>query len=565
MNYKTFLRVLLLATLLFCMVQSQYSAAANGLDSSQKKIYLPLVVKVYSNVPGNMGALAYTLDTSRQHTAIYNNDGSPVTLTVTDAKGYVWTLTIPNNALLWPQQITMTPFATLDDSQSSAKPTSGVQLEPDGLQFSAPVSLSVAPPSANPGVGLIFSLNQGGTDVQFSATTDAGSTATTQIFHFSSAAYNDGSDAGQALMNYYQQNAAEEYQWAKANANQFIKNGTPAPPTPPVVSQFCRGTEANPENGEFYVYTHAFLEPYTDVVMPLFSSMRTLTLLGDSSVDTSAGMQLAEQVTQMAVQSILQIGAQVQGEQPPDRLMAVITTALEAERRYELLSNSTDSIPAQVVNWAVTIRDYYFDQLKTHHDYRAYPVIINLDKDVSLLGGTALGLGAIGKAMTFEIVADTSFTMTGSSSAHVEQHADLTKDEINWNYGYWYSPITFQYTTGYLGPENLIAGQSYHTYLTMWNWDACVTHTVDLIEWAGFGGEEFYENIPAPEMIAETAGAAVFNDLVVHGGPGGQNAIGYMMTIPLQNLNPTLGDHTFSSTKGTITGQIHFQVIHTPQ
>jgi len=102
-----------------------------------------------------------------------------------------------NNALLWPQQITMTPFATLDDSKSNAKPTSGGAVEPDGLQFSVAVSLSVTPPSANPGVGLIFSLNQGGTNVQFSATSDAASTATTQIFHFSSDAYNDSSDAGQ--------------------------------------------------------------------------------------------------------------------------------------------------------------------------------------------------------------------------------------------------------------------------------------------------------------------------------------------------------------------------------
>jgi hypothetical protein len=96
-----------------------------------------------------------------------------------------------------------------------------------------------------------------------------------------------------------------------------------------------------------------------------------------------------------------------------------------------------------------------------------------------------------------------------------------------------------------------------------------VTQTVDVLEWGGFGGLEYYAGIPAPEMIADVVGATIFQSHEVQSGPEGQKGNGYMFTIPMQNKNATLGDQTFNASKvvtgSSDTGQIHFQIIHTPQ
>ena len=93
----------------------------------------------------------------------------------------------------------MTPFATIDVSRSGVKIISGVQLEPDGLQFTDAVRLSVTAPLDNPGVGLIFSFAQDGSNVAFAPTanTSGGKTAIAEIWHFSSAGYTNGDTSGQ--------------------------------------------------------------------------------------------------------------------------------------------------------------------------------------------------------------------------------------------------------------------------------------------------------------------------------------------------------------------------------
>ncbi len=121
------------------------------------------------------------------------NSQEGLLLTVADANGYGWMLSIPAGALLTTTEIKMTPFATIDFSRSQARIISGVQFEPDGLQFVDSVRLSVTAPISNPGIGLIFSFQQDGSHVAFAPTinTSAGKTAMAQIWHFSSAGYDN--------------------------------------------------------------------------------------------------------------------------------------------------------------------------------------------------------------------------------------------------------------------------------------------------------------------------------------------------------------------------------------
>ena len=109
--------------------------------------------------PADLGSISYTLDTARKASAAFDpTSGNSLNLAAKDANGYVWMLIIPAGALPTAKTITMTPFATMDTSQSVARIVSGVQLEPDGLYFADGVLLTVRPPDENPGKGLIFSM-----------------------------------------------------------------------------------------------------------------------------------------------------------------------------------------------------------------------------------------------------------------------------------------------------------------------------------------------------------------------------------------------------------------------
>jgi hypothetical protein len=548
--------------------------ASSQEPSSQPSANSTIVVPTRnSQVLGDLGSISYTLDTARQVSGTFDFiSGENLILTVADANGYGWMLSIPADALLSNQTITMTPFASMDVSQSGAKIISGVQLEPDGLQFVDAVRLSVTAPIDNPGISLIFSMNRDGSQVAFAPTanTSGGKTAIAEIWHFSAAGTDNSSHSGDDAMNVYRKWAAEDYKLALDAAKQFIRNSAPTPPTPPSISQFCRGTEVNPEQGEVYEYIQNFLSPYQDTLVVLLGSMQTLALL-EPFADFSDGFELARAIMQIAENSILQVGKQVQEENPPDRLPAVISTALRVGREIALL-NGTSEINPKVILWAEYLRDYYLGELKTKHDYRAFPILLSLNEQAQLIGGEDR-LADIMSAMTFEVILDTSFDATWYSgeklfaTGNVVQNADVKdiKNELdppNFLWGTANNFIiksksgTFKDSTG----SYPLAGQSDTGTLWLLNWDACVTKTFDALL-TGFYGDAQSK----PGKVAGASSMVSFNQY------WWKDAGAFMFTVPMQNLSPTLGEGSFSGSGSaadgnfTGSGQIHIAIKHTPK
>src|SRR5690348_14436311 len=58
-------------------------------------------------------------------------------LSATGGDGTVYTLTVPDKALLSAQEISMTPLAAMDALPLGGGLAAGVQLEPEGLRFLA--------------------------------------------------------------------------------------------------------------------------------------------------------------------------------------------------------------------------------------------------------------------------------------------------------------------------------------------------------------------------------------------------------------------------------------------
>jgi len=581
MKTKNVLGILLAVLIIFSAVQACIftsspapSAQPSGQPSSQPSATSPAAVpRRTSGVLGDLGSITFTLDTPRQVSDTFDfNSGEGLILTAADANGYGWMLSIPADALLTTTEIKMTPFATMDVTQSDARIISGVQLEPDGLQFVDAVRLSVTAPIDNPGVGLIFSMNQDGSNVAFAPTTNTsgGKTAIAQIWHFSAAGYDNSAQSGDDTKSAYRKMAEDDYRLALDAARQFIKAGPPAPPFPPSISMFCRGTEVNPEQNEAYEYMREFLDPYSDYVAVLLAAIRNMQLLSGIDVDTTAGTDALITILQMAEKAIQQLGDQYQKDKPPDRLNAVIYTGLQIERQIHLINGETPQLlfPEKIISWTSTVRDYYLKELKTSHDYRAFPILLTLEKWVQFVGGTDR-LADILSAMTFEVTIDDSFDGTWLSSGktyatgHVEQNADVKEINNKQILELWgeLDNLNLKVTNGtYTNPTGTypITGQTYKGQLWLKNWDPCVTKSFDVVL-SGFSGVEDVNQRNA----AGAASRAGFQQYWWDAGF-------FMFTVPMRNLNPVLGDQNFSGSgsaaEGAFTGsgKLHIVIKHTP-
>jgi hypothetical protein len=521
--------------------------------------------------PSGLGSIGYTVDEGRKASGTFDiNAGTSLTLMAEDANGYGWMLWIPEDALMETETITLTPFATIDTSQSVPKIISGVRLEPDGIQFVNAVQLTVHPPGGDPGVGLIFSFDQDGSNLDFAPTINAGTNAVAQIWHFSAAGYSNGAAAGKQSISDLFERAMAEYNAALEGARNFIGH-PPRPPTSPSISMFCRGTEHNPDQNEAYEYMREFFDPYAENVRMLIGAGKAILLIVPD-FDTSEGWGLAVQILQMAEKTLLELGNQYQKDKPPDRLWTVIYTSLLVERQIQLLDGNAPQLlfPERTASWSATVRDYYLDELKTKHDYRAFPIILTLEKAVQMAGG-ADRLADILSAMTFEVILDTSFSGTWRTSdrvvgtGNVVQTADVKNLKLELSSpDLWGNANNLQLKaksgTYKTDTENTtLDGMVDVGALWLKNYDGCVTKTFDVLISGWYGTAESKTG-----TVAGNASMASFKQYYW------EVAGAFMFTIPIKNLNANMGEQTFNGSgplaEGLFTGSgmIHIVLKHTP-
>lgn len=107
------------------------------------------------------------------------------------ADGTTYTLEIPPGALLFPEDIAMTPIVEAEGLPGDSPPehTAGVELEPDGLELFVPATLRITPPSPLPEAGVAtFSFYDDGEDAGLVLFDQAASEIAVSVAHFSGVA-----------------------------------------------------------------------------------------------------------------------------------------------------------------------------------------------------------------------------------------------------------------------------------------------------------------------------------------------------------------------------------------
>ena len=151
------------------------------------------------------------------------------TLSLESGNGLNWVLTIPAGALDHPETITMTDMKNVSSSLGDI--SGGVVLQPDGLSFTVPATLSVRGAGIETS-GLLFSGNGKGEELELSIVQRNQDAVEMTLFHFSTAYVSNDDTVIAGLA----QDARDSIRKMSALAKQILKRPieVPVPPAIPI-------------------------------------------------------------------------------------------------------------------------------------------------------------------------------------------------------------------------------------------------------------------------------------------------------------------------------------------
>jgi hypothetical protein len=368
-----------------------------------------------SNLP-TLGSTTFTVDSSIKAQGEYLADGTDLRLQLTDTAGYTWTLVIPDMALSTPEKISMTSLKDITSQELDGNLVSGVQLEPDGLQFILPARLSVSGPASQDNMILLGS-NQDGSQVSFLIPDTEAEGTTALIYHFSSTI---SDDLGGVQLPFELEYAQEIYNAMVQLGKQILK--TPiSTPTPPSVKLRCLTKEEKVKAAEQWKkFMQEFNNPEMMVARALIAAQRTLSFRGEGSgyVDTTLILPLVQRQITKVKNLIATYGNQ------SEYLLAINSVVISSLSDKNFLGGGDNAeltkLFQQLANmWNKAIDDL-IKELVEQHEYRNVPAILIAARAVHDLGGQDMDLEKIlekiRKAMHFDL--ELKSTLTVASVHH---------------------------------------------------------------------------------------------------------------------------------------------------
>ena len=508
-----------------------------------------------------LGNIAVTTDTDRSGTLYFAANGKSASLSVTNVDGWVWTLSLPKNALLSPQYITMIPSSGVDSGNCMLNVSSSVMLEPDGLQFAAPATLTLQTPAP---LGPHAALVMGGDDgsaIYFVRTTGLSNTYSTTLAHFTSAGAVDLTDGELNDFNSAHLQAANAAFDQALNDVKALSRVVRIPPVPPDYSLSC-DPNANPgQLDAINAYEKAIFAKQRDAAQRLLGAAFELYELtgqdGSIQIANSAIHNLMQTDGERVVNSLF---SRYFGDPKKFKVCFDLALIVTAEELTDASNFGPGLWDTKMEQWSYKIRDYYLNQLKTQHDYSLVQVLIALYQQLEGLYGTGNYthlLDPISSALTFNLHLD--FKLSGGAgqseaSSDIVLYTDLESGKDPAGSG------VVNYISGSFAGATLVPGQSFSEDIDTPKFDVCQSFIADVtLSKVGPATESYQESglSYSVQSLLRQSCESVF---------GSKKASNGLYTFPchIHNKNVQTIDETFTGSGGGGAVTLKIKATHTP-
>lgn len=334
------------------------SISADGISGNKERLPIEKL-----NLLGN---LTFTPDNGAARETVFKK--KETTLQVEDSSGLTWKLTIPSNALVNEETITMTPFK--DVKSTNGGDLSGVLLEPDGLEFIVPATLTVTGNGIEG--GWIYCTDHSGMDPELALTRQFDGGIECKISHFSSAVVDKSSPLSDPDKKAQIDGGTQK---AIAKVKDLLKKDAKLP-EPPAVKLECLTDDSFKEANK---YRERIFEEETAYLATLSMAYAVYKQANDPMADEVK--PLLEQLSKRAESKIAKFFEKYSPD--PERFLlaislmedAVITflgnyvSTLTSEGK-ETSDDQFNRIYELTLDWGKHTMDYIIEQIRTKHNYK---------------------------------------------------------------------------------------------------------------------------------------------------------------------------------------------------
>jgi hypothetical protein len=371
------------------------------------------------NLP-DLGKVDFSINSSKTSQVEYPADGTDVTLELTDDSGLTWKLVVPGIALEQPQTLKMTALSGLQSDDIPGELQGGILLEPDGLLFLVPATLTVTGEGLGDKIMLLTGAQNGSA---MDLTLPGEETNSALIYHFSSAVANNWQGGSlDDFRNWLNKQNAD----VEAEARQFLKDhkNDLKVPEPPSIPLECPGKDS-PSAAQFVKDAS---EPEATLIIKLLSIKKGQALVGNPYDETfSLELSLVSRLLKKASLLLKTYNKQ------EDKFTAVAAFALNSLREAQLLGGGNDSpLLANIGQMCADMVDQLIKDIKEKHEYRKIGAVWTMAKNAALMGNTSQSvedlLSKLQSALVFQFKGKFHF-YTGDSDWVMDSEFPVRLDE----------------------------------------------------------------------------------------------------------------------------------------
>ena len=567
------LAVVLLLSFSGCGAKTEEKAAVS--DGSEAVLTEELSAPVSSYSLGNA---QMTPAEGKSASVFFSPVGGAVFLELKDAAGNRWRLEVPENALPYGETITMQLCESIATDVVSGKQTSGVILQPEGLQFTLPATLTVSGPIVQKETCL-FSGKGAGEELNFTACETGDENMRFAVSHFS--AYIAYTPTGSSEIKEVQELAAESYEAVFAETKAFLKTPVTAPPLPADYTFECDEEEnASAErNRALDAYIRSVMDPEFALAGRLVGAgWQVAQAGGETDALYYAGLLLQRDLKK--ADKLIRTY-----RNDNEKLIPVMNLTFKVLKELSALGGD---IPAGYMDvfsdWMARAADDQLKKIREEHDYKALGPAIALVKGSAILSSdfsvssdfTKKYMEKLKKAMTFKVkykvsvyagIAEQRMTLEGEAKVNF-------LDENNENaFSGTGKGSYLSYTHSGVWTTTIDFPNEYPVTIKFIDFSPCDSETVKVhVDTIGAETEVWYnpaidERSSDEYSFVNFIAEEVFGEYAYESG-------GYLFEVPFQNKNAVMGEGDFTKT-GTVSypeedsaaGSVTYslEIRHTPK